>query len=109
MFPSTATYACNTGFAALTSLTRTCNMDGSWTGTEPACLPTFFVVRVGDGVDALAASSTAVFLEERDAAGTVLRTIALPTRVVCHRRRTAATSSSPVTRRRPASRASTAR
>lgn len=79
MFPSTATYACNTGFAALTSLTRTCNMDGSWTGAEPACLPTFFVVRVGDGVDALAASSTAVFLEERDAAGTVLRTIALPT------------------------------
>jgi hypothetical protein len=79
VFPSTATYTCNTGFAALTSLTRSCNMDGTWTGAAPVCDPTFFVVRVGDGAAALGATSTAVFLEERDVAGVVLRTIPLPT------------------------------
>jgi hypothetical protein len=79
LYPSTATYTCNTGFAAITSVTRSCNADGTWAGAAPACDPTFFVVRVGDGVDSLGAESTAVFLEERDRGGTVLRTIALPT------------------------------
>jgi hypothetical protein len=54
-------------------------MDGTWTGAAPVCRPTFFVIRVGDGAAALTSASTAVFLEERDAGGTVIRTIPLPT------------------------------
>jgi hypothetical protein len=79
LYPSTATYTCSTGFAAITSTTRTCNVDGTWTGAVPTCLPTFFVVRIGDGAAALTSTSVAVFVEERDAAGTLLRTIPLPT------------------------------
>jgi hypothetical protein len=76
----TATYACNSGFELTSSATRTCNMDGTWSGTAPTCRAiTFFVVRVGDGQAALDNSSTAVFLDERDVDGNVVNTIALPT------------------------------
>ncbi|HEY5945700.1 MAG TPA: hypothetical protein VIV40_09425, partial [Kofleriaceae bacterium] len=78
LFPSTATYSCNTGFAAVPSTTRTCNTDGTWSGSAPTCDPTFFVVRVGEGTAVLSSASTAVFLEERNSAGTVVRTINLP-------------------------------
>jgi hypothetical protein len=75
----TATYACNAGFELTSNPTRTCT-DGTWSGTAPACRAiTFFVVRVGDGQAALGTSSTAVFLDERDVDGTVVRTISLPT------------------------------
>jgi hypothetical protein len=80
LYPSTATYSCNTGFAAVNP-TRTCNTDGTWSGTAPSCEPTFFVVRVGTGAAPLSNASTAVFLEERDAGGALLRTLTLPTAV----------------------------
>jgi hypothetical protein len=79
LFPSTALYTCDTGFAAITNTTRTCNPDGTWSGSAPRCHPTVFVVRVGTGAASLTNASAAVFLEERDAAGTLLRTVDLPT------------------------------
>lgn len=80
LYPSTATYACDGGFELSSSTPRTCNTDGTWSGAAPTCRAiTFFVVRVGDGVATLDPVSAAVFLEERDVGGAVLRTIALPT------------------------------
>ncbi len=78
-YPSTATYACDPGFGPVGSATRTCGTDGHWSGTAPTCDPTFYVVRVGDGTAALSSTSAAVFLEERTSAGTIMRTLSLPT------------------------------
>ena len=38
-YPSTATYACNPGYALAGALTRTCAGDGSWSGSAPTCSP----------------------------------------------------------------------
>jgi hypothetical protein len=37
-FGATATYACATGYGPSGSATRTCQADGTWTGTAPACV-----------------------------------------------------------------------
>ena len=34
---SAATYTCNTGFMLFGNSMRTCQADGTWTGTEPTC------------------------------------------------------------------------
>ncbi len=35
----TATYACNEGWTTMDPLTRTCGVDGSWSGSAPTCGP----------------------------------------------------------------------
>ena len=37
VYQSTATYSCNTGHILSGGATRTCQSDGSWTGTAPSC------------------------------------------------------------------------
>lgn len=36
-FESTAAYICNDGFILIGNLRRTCQANGQWSGSEPAC------------------------------------------------------------------------
>ena len=36
-FESTAAYTCNDGFILIGNLRRTCQANGQWSGSEPAC------------------------------------------------------------------------
>jgi hypothetical protein len=38
-YPSTATYTCDPGYEVVGSATRFCQLDGSWSGTAPQCVP----------------------------------------------------------------------
>lgn len=69
------------GSNATCSSSLGCVCDSGFEGDGLTCSRpiTFFVVRVGDGATALSTSSAAVFLEERDTTGAIVRTIALPT------------------------------
>ncbi len=82
VYPSVATYTCNTGYHTPGANTRLCLVDGSWHGSVPTCdlVGSVMVLRVGDGGAALNSDSTAVFLEERSiTGGSLSRTINLPT------------------------------
>ena len=37
-FGQTATYSCDTGYDLLEDITRTCQADGVWSGSEPTCI-----------------------------------------------------------------------
>ena len=34
---SSATYTCNTGYQLIGTSTRTCQSDGTWSGSDPTC------------------------------------------------------------------------
>jgi hypothetical protein len=79
IFPSTATYTCDRGYAIAPSATRTCGNDGHWSGAAPTCDATVFVVRVGDGSASLSSAATALFVEERSSVdGSLVRTLTIP-------------------------------
>jgi hypothetical protein len=79
IFPSTATYTCDRGYALTATATRSCGNDGHWSGAAPTCEATIFVVRAGDGAAALRSAAAAVYVEERSTVdGSVIRTITLP-------------------------------
>ena len=45
-FGSTATYSCNTGYSLTGAATRTCQADGTWSGTVPTCSPQMLTVTI---------------------------------------------------------------
>jgi len=81
VFPSTARYACNAGFALGGSELRSCGPDGTWSGAAPVCTTeAVMLTRVGNGTTTLGNGSIDAALEERLVSdGSVIRTIALPT------------------------------
>ena len=42
-FGQTATYSCNTGYNLVGDSTRTCQAEGSWSGSAPTCQGTFVI------------------------------------------------------------------
>ena len=37
VFPGVATYSCNTGYTVVGGVTRSCQFNAMWSGTEPTC------------------------------------------------------------------------
>ena len=52
VYQETATYACETGFNLVGSVERTCQSDGTWSGSAPTCQSKFSVT-IGTGCNTI--------------------------------------------------------